>query len=184
MGGIEIAAALLGVVNVLLVVRRSVWNYPFGVAMVALYFFVFLDAKLYSDALLQIFFLIIQFYGWWGWVHAERVDHGVAVGWMGWPARLAWLAGTAVAILAWGSGMARFTDAAAPMADAAVAGLSVAAQILQSLRRVESWVLWIAVDTLAVGLFAWRGLEVTAALYALFWLLAVMGLVEWRRKAR
>jgi nicotinamide mononucleotide transporter len=184
MGGIEIAAALLGVINVLLVVRRSMWNYPFGIAMVALYFFVFWDAKLYSDALLQIFFLTIQFYGWWAWSRADRVDHGVAVGWMDRGARLRWLVLTIAGILVWGAGMARFTDAAAPMADATVAGLSVAAQILQSLRRVESWLLWVAVDVLAIGLFAWRGLGVTAALYALFLVLAVTGLFEWKRKAR
>ena len=184
MGGIEIAAALLGVVNVLLVVRRSVWNYPFGIAMVSLYFFVFWDAKLYSDALLQIFFLLIQLYGWWAWTRAERVDHGVAVGWLGNEARLRWALGTFAAILLWGSGMARFTDAAAPMIDATVAGLSVSAQILQSLRKVESWVLWVSVDILAIGLFAWRGLAVTAALYALFLMLAVLGLFEWQRKAR
>lgn len=182
MGGIEIAAALLGVINVVLVVRRSVWNYPFGIAMVTLYFFVFRDAKLYSDALLQIFFLVIQLYGWWAWTRAEQVDHGVAVGWMTARSRILWLAGTAMGILAWGSGMGRFTDAAAPMADATIAGLSVAAQVLQSLRRVESWVLWIMVDVLAVGLFIWRGLTVTAGLYALFLTLAVLGLVEWRRR--
>ena len=95
-----------------------------------------------------------------------------------------WLAWTAVAIICWGLGMARFTDAAAPMADATVAGLSVSAQILQSLRRVESWVLWVSVDVLAIGLFAWRGLGVTAALYGLFLILAVLGLIGWRRKAR
>ena len=63
------------------------------------------------------------------------------------------------------------------------AGLSVSAQILQSLRRVESWLLWIAVDALAIGLFLWRDLLVTAALYALFFALAVAGLIEWKRKA-
>ena len=183
MGGIEIAAALLGVITVLLVVRRSVWNYPFGIAMVALYFFVFWDAKLYSDALLQIFFFLIQLYGWWAWVHADRVDHGVAVGWLSNSARLRWVVGTALAILIWGIGMGRYTDAVAPMADATVAGLSVSAQILQSFRRVESWVLWVSVDVLAIGLFASRGLAVTAALYGLFLVLAVIGLFEWRRKA-
>ena len=183
MGGIEVAAALLGVINVLLVVRRSVWNYPFGIAMVALYFFVFFYAKLYSDALLQIFFLLIQLYGWWAWLRAAHVDHGVAVEWMGGNTRLRWALGTALAIVIWGSGMARFTDAAAPMADATIAGLSVSAQILQSLRKVESWVLWVAVDALAIGLFAWRGLAVTSALYALFFVLAVIGFTEWRRKA-
>src|SRR5512142_1404975 len=118
MGGIEIAAALLGVINVALVVRRSTWNYPFGIVMVALYFFVFWEAKLYSDALLQVFFFVIQLYGWWAWVHARRVDHGVAVRWMGWRERAPWLGGTAVAVVAWGTVMARYTDAAAPFVDA------------------------------------------------------------------
>ena len=184
MGAIEVAAALLGVINVLLVVRRSVWNYPFGIVMVSLYFFVFWDAKLYSDALLQIFFLTIQIYGWWAWLRSPQVDHGVAVEWMKVPQRIRWLAVTAVFIAIWGSGMARYTDAAAPFADSTIAGLSVTAQILQSLRRVESWVLWIAVDAFAVGLFIWRGLQVTAGLYALFFILAVVGLREWARKAR
>lgn len=182
MGGLEIAAALLGVVNVVLVVRRSTWNYPFGIAMVSLYFLVFWKAKLYSDALLQIFFFIIQLYGWWAWYHARHIDHGVAVRRMSGGARLRWLGGTAVAVLIWGTGMARWTDAAAPMVDATTAGVSVTAQILQSLRRVESWVLWIAVDLIAIGLFAWRGLLVTTALYGLFLVLAIVGLFEWRRR--
>ncbi len=108
---IEIAAALLGVVNVALVVRRSIWNYPFAIAMVALYFFVFVDAKLYSDSLLQIFFLVINLYGWWELVAQYAVDAGVAVERLRPGQRWAWLAGTAAASLVWGLGMARFTDA-------------------------------------------------------------------------
>ena len=182
MGGMEIAAAMLGVVNVALVVRRSIWNYPIGLAMVSLYFFVFWDAKLYSDALLQILFFAIQIVGWIAWSRAEEVDDGVAVGWMKRRTQAMWLVGTLAAIVVWGSLMARYTDAAAPLADAAVAGLSVTAQILQSLRRVESWVFWIAVDALAIGVFTWRGLGVTAALYSLFLVMAVVGLNQWQRK--
>ncbi len=184
MGGTEIAAALLGVINVVLVVRRSTWNYPFGIASVALYFFVFAHAKLYSDALLQIFFVVIQVYGWWAWYHAEHVQHGVVVKWMSWRERWPWIAGTLVAVLIWGTGMARLTDAAAPYVDATTAGLSVTAQILQSLRRVESWILWICVDVIALGLFTWRGLFVTTGLYGIFLILAVMGLFEWWRRAK
>ena len=184
MGDIEKIAAALGLINVGLVVRRSTWNYPFGIIMVALYFFVMWHKKLYSDALLQIFFLVIQIYGWWAWIHAKHVDHGVVVHWMNWKQRASWLVGTGVAIALWGSGMARFTDAAAPFVDAGIAGLSIAAQCLQSLRRVESWVLWIAVDMVAIPLFAWRDLLITSALYGLFLILAGVGLFEWRRKAR
>lgn len=179
---VEWIAALLGVVNVLLVVRRSIWNYPFGLAMVTLYFFVFWDAKLYSDALLQIFFFAINLYGWWNWSRADKVDDGVAVVLMDNRARALWLGGTLAAILAWGTLMSRYTDAAAPFPDATVAAMSVAAQILQSRRRVESWILWIAVDVLAIGLFLSRGLNVTAGLYAIFLVLAVAGLVEWKKK--
>lgn len=183
MGAIEIIAALLGVINVILIVRRSVWNYPFGLAMVTLYFFVFKDARLYSDALLQIFFFVIQIYGWWAWAHARQVDHGVAVGWMTKRARLGWGAAIVAFVAVWGTGMERLTDAVAPYPDATIAGMSVAAQILMSLRRVENWILWIAVDVLAVGLFGWRELYVTAGLYALFLVLATLGYVEWRKKA-
>ena len=184
MGGIEIAAALLGVTNVLLVVRRSIWNYPFGIAMVALYFFVFWEAKLYSDALLQIFFFLIQLYGCCAWVHAERVDHGVAVGWLSNRSRMRWLAGTAVATILWGAGMARFTDAVAPFADATVAGLSVSAQILQSFRRVESWVLWILIDVIATYMYFIKGIKFVALEYLVFCFIASFGLWNWIREYR
>lgn len=177
----EWVAAALGLVTVILVVRRSIWNYPFALAMVALYFVEFLDEKLYSDALLQIFFFAINLYGWWAWSKAPEVDDGVAVEAMVPSERLRWGAVMVVLTLLWGWGMARFTDAAAPYADAAVAGLSVAAQWLQSLRRVESWVLWIAADLVAIPLYAWKGLYPTAVLYGLFLILSVGGLISWRR---
>jgi len=179
---LEIAAAILGVITVFLVVRRSVWNYPFALAMVVLYFVVFFEARLYSDAILQIFFLAINLYGWLAWHHAPHVDHGVKVLVMNRNSRLAWLLGTLGASVGWGFLMARFTDAAAPFADAAIAGTSVSAQILQSLRRIETWVLWIAVDIGAVGLFWSRDLLVTAALYALFLVMSVAGFIEWKRR--
>ncbi|HVQ08678.1 MAG TPA: nicotinamide riboside transporter PnuC [Allosphingosinicella sp.] len=184
MGWTELAAAALGVVNVALVVRRSVWNYPFGIAMVALYFFVFAEARLYSDALLQIFFLAVQLYGWRNWVMSPKTDGGVAVERMAAWRRLLWLAGAGAASTLWGLGMARFTDAAAPFADALIAGFSVSAQLLQSLRRIESWVLWIGVDALAIGVYLSRGLTVTAALYALFLVMSCIGLWSWWRQLR
>ncbi len=67
MSAIEIIAAVLGVANIVLLVRRSIWNYPFGIAMVSLYGWVFFDARLYSDAALQVFFFVVQLYGWWNW---------------------------------------------------------------------------------------------------------------------
>lgn len=179
----EAIAAALGVINVFLVVRRSVWNYPFGLAMVAIYFFVFFEQRLYSDALLQLFFVVVQLYGWWAWQRAEEVDDGVAVGALQPGERLRWAAAIVLAASAWSSVMALLTDAAAPFVDGPIAITSVAAQLLQSFRKVESWWLWIIVDLTAIPLFLSRGLLITAGLYLIFLGLAVAGLLEWRRKA-
>ncbi|MFV0411605.1 MAG: nicotinamide riboside transporter PnuC [Paracoccus sp. (in: a-proteobacteria)] len=80
--------------------------------------------------------------------------------------------------------MARYTDAAAPWQDTAVASLSVLAQFLLSRRNPESWLVWIAVDLLAIELFISRGLMPTAALYGVFLCLAVAGWLQWRRAPR
>ena len=183
MNGIEAIAAALGVVNVLLVVRRSLWNYPFGLAMVALYFFVFFDARLYSDALLQIFFFVVQLYGWWAWARADRADdRHIVIERLSSRLRALWAGGVVAVAAAWGTAMVNLTDAAAPYLDGSIAIASVAAQILQSRRKVECWWLWIAVDIAAIPLFLSRGLTITAALYGIFLVLALLGLREWQRK--
>jgi nicotinamide mononucleotide transporter len=181
---LEGVAVALGLINVALVVKRSVWNYPFGLAMVALYFFVFYEARLYSDALLQIFFFVVQIYGWRNWAAAKNASGDVPVGMLDRRERVLWGTGTAAASLVWGLAMARFTDAAAPLVDAGVAGTSVAAQILLARRRIENWVLWILVDIVAIGLYWSRDLRVTSALYAVFLVLATGGLIGWTRALR
>ena len=77
--------------------------------------------------------------------------------------------------------MHRYTDAAYPWWDGSVAMLSIAAQVLMSRRYLENWLLWIAVDVLAIGLFAVKGLALTAFLYAIFLALSIWGLIQWAR---
>src|ERR1700709_1515951 len=134
MSWLEWVAAGLGVINVALVAWRSVWNYPFGLAMVALYFFVFFEARLYSDALLQIFFFVVQLYGWVNWVRARTGAGEVPVGRMAGRERLLWTGGTLAASLVWGVLMAHYTNAVAPIIDAFIAGFSISAQILMARR--------------------------------------------------
>ena len=184
MSVLEIAAFVLGVINVALVVRRSIWNYPFALAMVALYARIFYDAKLYSDALLQIFFFAVNLYGWWAWSRVAASEGTIVVERLGVRSRVAWAAGTAIAIVIWASLVQRYTDAALPWWDATAAIVSVAAQLLQSRRLIESWMLWIGVDILSIGLYAVKGLWLTMLLYLVFLVLAVWGLIDWRRVQR
>jgi len=184
MNPLEIVAVVLGLANVGLLVRRSIWNYPFGMAMVALYFVIFREARLYGEAGLQVFFFVVQGWGWWLWARAGGLAQMVSVGWMAWPARLAALALVAAASIGIGWAMATFTDAALPYADAAIAGASVVAQVLLAMRKTENWVLWIAIDVLSIGVYIDRALYLTAGLYVAFLVLAAMGLVVWAKAAR
>jgi nicotinamide mononucleotide transporter len=98
-------------------------------------------------------------------------------------ARLSWLAAILAASLGWGAAMAHWTDAAMPFWDAANAVASVAAQILLARRRLENWLLWIAVDLSSIALYAVKGLTLTAILYAIFLGLSLWGYREWRGRA-
>ena len=179
MNTLEIIATLLGLANILLLVRRSIWNYPFGIVMVALYAQIFFREKLYSDALLQVFFFLIQLYGWWAWWRAGGVEHKVDVVRLTGPARAAWIAVIAVLSLGWGTMMHLHTDASFPWWDAGIAVASIAAQILLARRCIENWLLWIAVDTAAIPLYLVKGLPFTAGLYLAFLILCLFGLREW-----
>lgn len=181
---LEWVAVALGIINIALLIRRNIWNYPFGMAMVALYFLIFRDARLYSDMLLQLFFFAVQALGWWAWVRAGGLDGPVEAQRMAGRQRLFWLLATGVATGLWGWAMQHYTNAAAPWWDAAVAMGSVAAQIMLVRRYFENWFVWILVDMLAIGLYWSRDLHLTAGLYALFLVMCLLGLREWLRAER
>lgn len=181
MSALELAAAAFGLCNIVLIARRTVLNYPFGIATVVLYAAVFAEARLYSAALLQGFFLASQFYGWWYWRRSGTGIGPVPVRPLSTRGRVLSLAASATGTLLLGRVMSRTTDAAAPWWDAANAAWSMVAQLLTDRRHVESWLLWIAIDALSVWLYASQRLLPTAALYAVYLCIAAWGWAEWRR---
>ena len=181
---IEIVAVLLGIANIVLIIRRSVWNFPVAIVMVALYFIIFRDAKLYSDAGLQIFFAAINLYGWWSW-NRNKGDSGViSVRRLPATGYALWITGSILAIWAWGAIMHAETDASYPYWDASVAMLSILGQILMTRRFVENWHYWIIVNIISIPLYIFKDLHLTAGLYGIFLVLAIAGLVEWRKAER
>lgn len=180
----ENAAAALGLLNVGLLVRRSIWNYAFGIGSVALYGYVFFTARLYSDAMLQIYFFIMQFYGWWNWLHGRNRDGLARIETLTVFERTVFGTLTLAVAIVLGWAFRTYTNAAAPFMDATLAATSVTAQYLLSVRKLENWMLWIAVDAVYIGLYYWKGLFSTSVLYAVFLVLSVAGLAEWLREYR
>jgi nicotinamide mononucleotide transporter len=184
MSWIEWTAALLGIVCVALGALRSIWNYAFGIASVALLGFVFFEAKLYSDALLQIFFIAANCYGLANWLRSKADSGDVIVETMSMASRLTWTLGSIAAIGSWGWLMHRYTDASYPWPDAAIAITSVVAQILMAQRKFENWILWIAVDIASIPLYAAKALWVPLALYVVYLGLAIWGFMDWYKARR
>jgi nicotinamide mononucleotide transporter len=181
----EIIGTILGVIGVGLMIRQNIWGWPVGLVQVAISAWVFFQAKLYSDVLLQGFFFAIQAYGWWHWLRgAEGAQPGLPVTRLRRRAIAGWSLVGALATAGWGEFMRRTTDAALPHWDAFILIFSVIAQWLQARKRLENWAGWMIVNVVAVGVYWVKDLRLYAGLYVIFFGLAVAGHGAWRRTMR
>ena len=180
----ELVAVTVSVLAVWLTTRRSLWNYPFAFASVGLYAHIFHEVKLYADMALQVVFAITLAYGLIEWRHFQRADGTVMVTHAPRGELIAGIVLGAFGALVLGAFMATRTDAALPWLDAALTAASLVGSWWAARRRIENWWLWIAADVIYIGVFLYKGLQLTAALYAAFVVLAVVGLRRWQAAFR
>ena len=181
---LELVGALVSAWAVWLTARRRPWCWPVGLASVLLYLKIFIDARLYSDALLQVAFGLLIIYGWRRWLKNLDADGRVYIAPLPLGAAMVALSIGIVGALALGFAMHRFTNAALPWLDAALTSFSLVAQWWQGRRHTAAWWLWIAVDVIYVGEYVYKSLLITSVLYAGFIVLAAIGLRDWRRSER
>jgi nicotinamide mononucleotide transporter len=181
MSSLELLAAITGAISVWLSVRQNIWSWPTAIVNVVLYALVFWNARLYADMGLQVVYAVLSIYGWYEWLYGgvgrtqlrvTRTTRPVA-------ARLVLIAAAGSALL--GTLLHRTTDAALPFMDSFLSSTSLVAQWMMTKKLLENWLVWIAVDVLYVGMFLFKGLYLTAGLYAVFLALAVRGYLDWRR---
>lgn len=178
----EIAGFVLALVMVVCSIKELHWSWPLAIISSVLYFFVFKDSLLYGEACLQLVFAALAFWGWWQWLRkgddaqpALAIQRLSARGWavvvvasaILWPA---------LALL-----LQHFTDSDVAWWDALPTALSLVGQALLGRKYIENWLVWLVVNTLSVGLFAYKGLWLTCVLYAMFTLMSIWGWRAWRR---
>lgn len=184
MSTIEIIATVFGLACVLLYIRQSIWSWPTGLVQVVLYAWVFYHARLYSDFLLHLVYIALQIYGWYHWLRGAPSNEGLPV------RRLSRRAAAGCGLIAvagtasLGFAMRRFTNADLPCWDAAIAVLSLLAQYLITRKVLENWLIWVAVDVLAIGVYWYKSLYVTTGLYGVFLFMAISGWLAWRKSYR
>ncbi|MDB4917818.1 MAG: nicotinamide mononucleotide transporter PnuC [Gemmatimonadetes bacterium] len=181
MSSLEWIAAVVGAISVYLSVRQNIWSWPTAIVNVVLYTVVFYDARLYADMGLQVIYAVLSVYGWYEWLYGGANKTELRVSRTG-PFTRAVLAVISLAgAVALGAFLRGATDAALPFMDSFLSSTSLAAQWMMTKKKLESWLVWIFVDVLYVGMYVFKHLYVTAGLYAVFLVLAVRGYIDWRR---
>jgi len=177
----EVLAVVTGIISVYLSTRENIWSWPTALVNVALYFVVFYETKLYADMGLQVVYFALSLYGWYEWLYGgeNRTELRVSRTSQALGVRLA-IIGIACAVVL-GTLLARFTDAALPYIDSATTSTSLVAQWMMTRKILENWAVWAAVDVVYIAMFVFKRLYLTAGLYTVFLVLAVMGYVQWKR---
>jgi len=195
---IEPVATVLGALGVWLIVRQSMWNFPVGLVQVTLSGLVFYHSRFYGEVKLQVLYFVVLSYGWIHWARGDRRRDSInelakvvsgekpalPVTVLRWGWRVGYVFVGAVATVVWGTYMLRHTDAAAPYRDAFITCFSVVCTWLQARKRLENWIGWIVVDTVAGVTYLMSGLYWFGVLYLFFCALAARGHFEWSRAYR
>jgi nicotinamide mononucleotide transporter len=182
MDPIETVAVGMTLIGIVLTIKQRISCWPVAIVGILAYLVVFVHARLYADAVLQPIYVVQNIYGWWYWAHGGARGEGeapiVALRWLD---RTFWVGGTALVSVIVGAALARWTNAAAPYADAALSTTSLVANWLLARKVLENWWLWIAVNVGYVILFWKKNLQLSAALYLVLLGLAIAGLIEWQK---
>jgi len=178
---LDLANLVLGIIGVVLMIRRSLWAFPIGLVAVSVQGVLFWRAKFPADAVLQIFFFVTLAWGWRHWVRDRGDAPELPVTTLSWRGRLMTLGLAAIAVVVWVFTFGRWAGAAMPWRDAFIASFSVAAQVLQARKNIENWPLWLVVNAGAVASYWDAELAFTTFLYAVYFVLALTGWRAWSR---
>jgi nicotinamide mononucleotide transporter len=180
---LETCGVITGILCVYLAAKNKILNWPFAIISVIIYIFIFWGARLYADMGLQVYFLFMNFYGWYFWT---RKDANAKTPVSSITSKEILL--SVISILAFtvvlGTFLYRGTDASFPFIDSFCTACSLVAQIFLARKVMENWLIWIFVDIIYIGVYIAKDLHLTAGMYALYIYIAIVGYLEWRREFR
>jgi nicotinamide mononucleotide transporter len=181
---LEIAACIVSVLMVIANLRVNAVAWPLAIIGSLAYALLFADSKLYGEASLQLVFVLLAVWGWWQWLRGHGRDgRALVVREMRPNQRFGALLITLAAWPLLGLLLSRVTDSDVPYLDALPTVASITGQILLGRKFIENWAVWVAVNLVSVGLFAYKGLWLTVGVYTVFAALAVLGWRAWKQLA-
>ena len=180
---LEFVAVVLGVIYVLLILKRNRLGWLAGAGSSIIYVYLAARAHLPMQSLLQFYYVVMSAYGWRNWTRAQQ-QQGGGIG--RWPVRNHVLALLAILLLSlltaqW---LRLETHAAWPYLDSLTTWISLFATWLVARLKLENWLYWISADSVMAYLFAAQGYPFTAGLFLTYMFIAVFGFREWLQKYR
>ena len=180
---IELVGFSAGIAGVYLMVIESVWNYPVGLVWAVAYaWYFFASARMYGDGTVSLITVAYLAEGWFRWARGSGskpldVRRAGKADWLA----IALTVLVGVPVVAW---ILTTFKGMYPLIDASTACLSLAAQYLTNRKVLESWLVWVFVDVVLVGLFIYRGFYPSAILYVVFTVMGLAGFRSWRAELR
>ena len=188
---IELIGTAFGLLAVYWASRENIWTWPASLINVAALFLLFYQINLYADMFLQIYFFVVSLYGWYNWQRTDVADEQLPISTMSNNQLLYYAVVLIIGTAAIGYSMSRihlyfpatFTEPAGfPYADAFTTTASILAMILLSQKKMENWLLWIAVDVVAVILYYKKGVLFLSVEYIIFLIICIFGYINWQKE--
>jgi nicotinamide mononucleotide transporter len=178
--GLEIVGVITGLLCVYLAAKNIIWNWPIAIISVVIYIFIFYNTRLFADMGLQVYFLITNIYGWYFWSKKPLAEAKTPVILIKKKEVIFSIAAIIVFTYILGS-VLKYTPASYPFIDSFCTACSLVAQIFLARKVLENWLIWIFVDIIYVGVYLFKGLDLTAIMYAIYVGIALMGYIDWKK---
>lgn len=176
---LEIIAVLFALLYLYGAALKKWWCWLMGIISSFIYIFICIDIKLYPESSLQLFYIIVGFYGWYKW--RTNDEHKFLSKMTGRFEILLHVIIIALTGLILGYILNKFTDSALPFLDSMISVFSIYATILTANKKTYSWIFWFIINVASVYLFYSRKLYITSILYSIYATLSIWGYLKWKK---
>ena len=180
---LEILATGANLVYVVLLIKEKIACWAFGIVGSLLSIYLFIDARLYSEAFLYLFYALLGVWGWIRWYRQNEQNSNPVTRWRI-EAHLRAIAIACVIAIGLGYTVQFYTNAERPLFDAFTTVFSFLGTYLEITKVLEAWLYWLLINLASVWLYHDRSLDIYAVLIGFYSILSVWGFLRWRKSYR
>jgi nicotinamide mononucleotide transporter len=185
---LEYIAVVAGIISVWFSRKENILVYPVGLVNTVIYIYLSFKYHLIGEASVNFYYTVMSIYGWALWSKKDqqkklvvRITYSSGKEWL---KQALFFLGFYIGIYTALYFLKQsFYEGAIPWADALASATAFTGMWLMARKKVESWWWWIATNIASIPLYFIKGLVFTSVYYFILLIMAVFGLVEWRKRA-